>query len=89
MNELIELCIPHNILFTENGTRIIIMIREFASEKLLYGWLEFSGIVSADNDNAYKIKEEEIIATKKALRIDQKLMEALKKSVAKNLQSFI
>lgn len=39
VNEMIELCIPHNILFTENGSKIVIMMREFASEKLLYGWL--------------------------------------------------
>jgi hypothetical protein len=38
-NELIELCIPHNILFTENGSKIYIIVREFACEKNLLGWL--------------------------------------------------
>lgn len=49
VNELIELCIPHNILFTENGNKIYIMMREFASEKNLYGWLEFAGVVPVDS----------------------------------------
>lgn len=39
VNELIELCIPHNILFSENGNRIFIMMREFASSTNLFGWL--------------------------------------------------
>jgi hypothetical protein len=69
-NELIELCIPHNILF---------------SEKHLYGWLEFSGIIPVDNENDFQLKEEEILARKKELKIDPKLVEALKKNITKNL----
>jgi hypothetical protein len=89
VNELIELCIPHNILFTENGSRIIIMVREFSSEKTLFGWLEFAGVIPVDSENSYGLKEEEILKAKKELRVDQKHMEALKKNITKNLDSFI
>jgi hypothetical protein len=89
VNELIELCIPHNILFSENGNRIFILIREFASEKSLYGWLEFSGVVAVESENNYNLKEEEILKQKKELRVDQKHIEALKKNISKNLESFI
>lgn len=84
-NELIELCIPHNILFSDNGSKIYLIFREFASEKHLYGWLEFSGVIPVDNDNDYQLKEEEILARKKELKIDPKLVEALKKNITKNL----
>lgn len=89
VNELIELCIPHNILFSENGNSIFIMIREFASEKNLYGWLEFAGVVPVDSEAAFAIKEEEILQAKKLLRVDQKLVDALKKNISKNLEGFI
>ena len=42
-----------------------------------------------DNENDFSIKEEEIVKAKSQLRIDTKLIDALKKSITKNLQSFI
>lgn len=55
-NELIELCIPHNVLISENGNKIYIMLREFASDKALYGWLEFSGVIPVDNEGDFGMK---------------------------------
>ena len=65
------------------------MIREFASQKNLYGWLEYSGVVAVDSENNFGLKEEQIIKEKNELRVDQKHIEALKKNITKNLQSFI
>ena len=38
-NELMELNIPHNILFTDNGKTIYIFVRDFCHPKANYGWL--------------------------------------------------
>ena len=43
--------------------------------------------VSREED--YGIKEEEILAVKKGLRVDGKLLEVMKKNVSKNLENFI
>ena len=77
------------MLFADHGNKIYLMLREFASEKSLYGWLEFAGVLPVDSEDRFGITEEEIVARKRALRLDAKLYEALKKNIAKNLQGFV
>ena len=85
-NELIELCIPHNILFSDKGSRIYVMLREFGEGANCFGWLEYSGVVPAHGAG---VKEEDILGAKKQLRVPGKLLESLKRSVGKNLDHFI
>ncbi len=66
-NELIELCTPHNVVFSDNGDTIYIMLREFGDDKQNYGWLEFSGVAWVD----YDTKEEEILKVKEKMRIEK------------------
>lgn len=88
-NELIELCIPHNVLFSDNGNKIYVIVREFADGKSPYGWLEFCGVVGVESEGAFEVKEEEILAVKKQLRVNEKLLEALKRNISKNLEGFV
>lgn len=69
-NEMIELCIPHNVLFTEGGSRIVVVVREFNHPECLYGWLEFSGVVPVSEQD-FGVTEEEILAKKKKLRVEE------------------
>jgi hypothetical protein len=73
-NQLIELCIPHNVLFTDKGQKIWVLLREFADAKNPYSWLEYCGVIPVDNEALFGIKEEEILAVKKSLRVDPKLI---------------
>jgi hypothetical protein len=72
-NELIELCIPHNLLFSQAGNRIYLIVREFGEPGANYSWLEFSGVVPVE-EKTWGLKEEEILAVKKRLRVDSKLL---------------
>jgi hypothetical protein len=83
-NELIELCIPHNVVFCENGERIYIILREFGEEKQNYGWLEFSGVAWVD----YETKEEEIVKVKEGMRLEKGHLEVLKKNIARHLDAY-
>ena len=47
------------------------------------------GIMPVSREEDYGIKEEEILAVKKGLRVDGKLLEVMKKNVSKNLENFI
>lgn len=68
-NELIELCIPHNVLFTEDGNKIYIMVREFAKKECNYGWMEYVGVVPVSTEVDYEMKETMIEKHKLALRV--------------------
>jgi len=57
VNELIELCIPHNILFTDKGNKIYIILREFGEGKTCYGWMEFSGVIPLTQEAEFELKE--------------------------------
>lgn len=83
-NELIELCIPHNVLFSENGNTVYIILRDFGDDKHHYGWLEFSGVAWVD----YETKEEEILKVKSKMRIEKGHSDVLKKNIEKHLQKY-
>lgn len=88
-NELIELCIPHNILFSDRGNRIYIIVREFSNPKALFGWLEFCGVYPVEGEAGFGVKEEEILEMKRGLRVEKKLIETLKKNVGRHLDNYI
>ena len=53
------------------------------------GWIEMSGVIPVNREEDFGIKEEEILAIKKKMRINPNLIQALKKSVTKKLAGFI
>lgn len=65
------------------------IVREFADGKNAYSWLDFCGVVAADSEAAFGIREEEIMVVKKQLKVSEKLIDALKKNISKNLESFV
>lgn len=65
------------------------IVREFADGKNAYGWLDFCGVVAVESEAGFGMKEEEILGVKKQLRVSEKLIEALKKNINKNLESFV
>ncbi len=89
VNELIELNVPHNVLISDNGETIYIMIRDFSNQGNLYAWLEFAGVVVVHDEKDYEIKEAEILAKKKSLSIDKATINLLKSNIKKHLSKFI
>jgi hypothetical protein len=47
---LVQKKIPFNILFTESGSKIYLMIRDYSCNKARFGFMEASGVMFGSPD---------------------------------------